>query len=414
MLRGSALQRDIENGVILDAPRRLIDGNEVKPLLVSNSCFDLNSWLMTPYTQTPPITAAQNNFNSALSSAREKIVQAFGLLRGRWRCLLETMKEDTLRVPTTVIACCVLHNLCLEMEDDATIEPVFIHNDVDFDVEDSDDLPITSEGGKQLRETIRQYLDTYGYEQIVQLMEAHYFTSSTFQTAISDSSKTKTTLGDTLTGGKCHNVHFNNYYSGAASKDIKAHLLKIENQLAKLEKKIEALTENKTTPPVMKNCADLYKSGQRVSGVYTVDPDGSGSFDVFCDQKSAGGGWTVFQKRLDGSVDFNNRGWADFKRGFGNLNGEFWLGLDKIHRLTKTKSRLRVELEDTQGKTAYAEYDMFSVSSERNKYRLGLGNYTVKCIQSVYLSILARIVITNKHIIAILRFSTPPAFANQM
>lgn len=181
---------------------------------------------------------------------------------------------------------------------------------------------------------------------------------------------------DNSTSSKCHNVHFNNYYSGPASKDIKAHLLKIENQLAKLEKKIDALTENKTTPPVMKNCAELYKSGERVSGVYTVDPDGSGSFDVFCDQKSAGGGWTVFQKRLDGSVDFNNRGWADFKRGFGNLNGEFWLGLDKIHRLTKTKSRLRVELEDTQGKTAYAEYDMFSVSSERNKYRLGLGKYT--------------------------------------
>lgn len=126
----------------------------------------------------------------------------------------------------------------------------------------------------------------------------------------------------------------------------------------------------------MKNCAELYESGERVSGVYTIDPDGLGSFDVFCDQNSARGGWTVFQKRLDGSVDFINRDWADFKRGFGNLNGEFWLGLDKIHRLTKTKSRLRVELEDTQGKTAYAEYDMFSVSSERNKYRLGLGKYT--------------------------------------
>ncbi|CAH3040171.1 unnamed protein product [Pocillopora meandrina] len=47
-----------------------------------------------------------------------------------------------------------------------------------------------------------------------------------------------------------------------------------------------------------------------------------------------------------------------------------------MHRLTKTKSRLRVELEDTRGKTAYAEYDMFSVSSERNKYRLRLGIYT--------------------------------------
>ena len=129
----------------------------------------------------------------------------------------------------------------------------------------------------------------------------------------------------------------------------------------------------------MKNCAELYKSGKRVTGVYTIDPDGLGAFDVFCDQKSVGGGWTLFQKRFDGSVDFNNRGWADFRRGFGNLNGEFWLGLDKVHRLTKIKSGLRVELEDTQGKTAYAEYDMFSVSTERNKYRLGLGKYTGEC-----------------------------------
>ena len=127
--------------------------------------------------------------------------------------------------------------------------------------------------------------------------------------------------------------------------------------------------------PIGKNCAELYKSGQRISGVYTIDPDGSGAFDVFCDQTTAGGGWTVFQKRMDGSVDFY-RGWADYKNGFGNLNGEFWLGLDKIHRLTNTKNRLRVDLEDTTGKTAYAEYDMFAVTSERTKYQLSLGTYS--------------------------------------
>ena len=119
----------------------------------------------------------------------------------------------------------------------------------------------------------------------------------------------------------------------------------------------------------------MYKSGEKISGVYTIDPDGAGAFDVFCDQKTAGGGWTVFQKRLDGSVDFY-RGWADYKRGFGNLNGEFWLGLDKIHRLTKTKSKLRVDLEDTTGKTAYAEYDMFAVTSEKVNYQLSLGAYS--------------------------------------
>ena len=127
----------------------------------------------------------------------------------------------------------------------------------------------------------------------------------------------------------------------------------------------------------MVNCAELYKSGEKISGVYTIDPDGEGAFDVFCDQKTAGGGWTVFQKRLDGSVDFY-RGWADYKRGFGNLNGEFWLGLDKIHRLTKTKNKLRVDLEDTKGKTAYAEYDMFAVTSEKANYQLSLGAYSLK------------------------------------
>ena len=52
-----------------------------------------------------------------------------------------------------------------------------------------------------------------------------------------------------------------------------------------------------------KNCAELYKSGQRISGVYTTDPDGSGAFNIYCDHMTAGGGWTVIQKRMDGSVD---------------------------------------------------------------------------------------------------------------
>ena len=130
--------------------------------------------------------------------------------------------------------------------------------------------------------------------------------------------------------------------------------------------------------PHNKNCAELYKSGKTVSGVYTINPDGSsaGAFDVYCDQKTSGGGWTVFQKRLDGSVDFY-RGWNDYKKGFGNLNGEFWLGLVKINRLTSSdRYKLRVDLEDTEGKTAYAEYNLFAITSERTKYQLSLGGYS--------------------------------------
>ena len=128
---------------------------------------------------------------------------------------------------------------------------------------------------------------------------------------------------------------------------------------------------------VYKSCAEAYKSGVRISGVYKIDPDGLGDhFEVYCDQKTAGGGWTVFQKRRDGSVDFY-RNWDAYKRGFGNLNGEFWLGLDKIHRLTVSDSNtLRVDLEDNLGNTAFAEYSSFNVASEQAKYQLSLGKYS--------------------------------------
>ena len=125
-----------------------------------------------------------------------------------------------------------------------------------------------------------------------------------------------------------------------------------------------------------KNCTALLTAGRDADGVYAIDPDGQGTFDVFCDQTTAGGGWAVFQKRLDGSVNFY-RGWADYKQGFGSLSYEFWLGLDKIHRLTGQNSRkLRVELDDVDGNTVFAEYESFSVADEASKYQLGVAGYS--------------------------------------
>ena len=132
---------------------------------------------------------------------------------------------------------------------------------------------------------------------------------------------------------------------------------------------------------IYKSCFEVYKSGQKISGVYTINPDGLEDFGVYCDHKTAGGGWTVFQKRFDGSVDFY-RTWDFFKRGFGNLKGEFWLGLDKIHRLTVSgNNTLRVDLEDNLGNTAYAEYSLFTVASERENYQLNLGRYSPTGLQ---------------------------------
>ena len=120
---------------------------------------------------------------------------------------------------------------------------------------------------------------------------------------------------------------------------------------------------------------DLLAKGFRQDGVYFIDPDNQGPFQVFCDQTTNGGGWIVFQKRFDGSEDFY-RNWSDYKSGFGRLNGEFWLGNDKIHRLTNRHQELLVELEDFHNITAHAQYDYFSVDSEEDWYRLHVGAYS--------------------------------------
>ena len=125
-----------------------------------------------------------------------------------------------------------------------------------------------------------------------------------------------------------------------------------------------------------KDCSELLRSGQTQSGVYSFDPDGKGSFDVYCDMHTDGGGWTVFQRRQDGSVNFY-RGWNDYKSGFGNLTAEFWLGNDKIHRLTTSSaSSLRVDLEDWNGARAYAKYGGFNIGDEQAKYRLEVSSYS--------------------------------------
>ncbi|XP_028390964.1 ryncolin-1-like [Dendronephthya gigantea] len=124
------------------------------------------------------------------------------------------------------------------------------------------------------------------------------------------------------------------------------------------------------------SCTHYYKCGMRQDGVYTINPDGLGSFRVYCDMNTDRGGWTVFQRRQDGSKDFYLK-WSDYKAGFGDHYGEFWLGLDKIRRLSKSgQNVLRVDLMDFNGAERHAKYGTFSVADESDKYRLNIGSYS--------------------------------------
>ena len=89
-----------------------------------------------------------------------------------------------------------------------------------------------------------------------------------------------------------------------------------------------------------------------------------------------GGGWTVFQRRESGYVDFY-RNWTDYEEGFGYLDHEFWLGLSKIHRLTEDATcTLRIDMGNAQGNRAYAKYSTFSIGDSSTDYTLTIAGHS--------------------------------------
>ncbi|XP_053551352.1 ficolin-1-B isoform X1 [Bombina bombina] len=124
-----------------------------------------------------------------------------------------------------------------------------------------------------------------------------------------------------------------------------------------------------------KNCKELLDQGAYQNGWYTIYPPQNYPMTVLCDMETDGGGWIVFQRRMDGSVDFY-RDWNSYKRGFGNQWSEFWLGNDKIHVLTSNGTfELRVDLADFDNITAHALYTNFSITGESQNYTLHLGSF---------------------------------------
>ncbi|CAK6974480.1 angiopoietin-4 [Scomber scombrus] len=133
------------------------------------------------------------------------------------------------------------------------------------------------------------------------------------------------------------------------------------------------------SPPrtqMWRDCADAYKAGHTVSGLYHVYiGNRTEPVQVYCDMETSGGGWTVFQRRFNGSVDFQ-RSWREYKMGFGDVFGEHWLGNEVLYLLTsQSQYSLRIELKDWEGNVAHAQYDRFTLASERQQYRLYLRGY---------------------------------------
>ncbi|XP_071206910.1 tenascin isoform X6 [Salvelinus alpinus] len=126
-----------------------------------------------------------------------------------------------------------------------------------------------------------------------------------------------------------------------------------------------------------KDCSQALLNGDTISGTYNIYLGGEESqpIQVYCDMITDGGGWMVFLRRQNGNLEFF-RNWKNYTGGFGDMNDEFWFGLANLHKMTASgQYELRVDLRDN-GKSAYAQYDKFTIAEPRSRYKLYLGKYS--------------------------------------
>ncbi|XP_071838666.1 fibrinogen-like protein 1 [Apostichopus japonicus] len=173
-------------------------------------------------------------------------------------------------------------------------------------------------------------------------------------------------IGCSVTTPRIENIYMSN---------VDIEYVTMKNLIDQIESKIDQAglqetVEYDTDHP--KDCSEI--TGE--SGVYTVKPiEGSKPFTVYCDMETDGGGWTVIQRRTDGSTGFN-RGWVDYRKGFGSKNLDYWMGNENLFWMTaQDHYELRVELQDFQDAIRLAIYDRFKVGDEGTRYKLLIGSY---------------------------------------
>lgn len=148
-------------------------------------------------------------------------------------------------------------------------------------------------------------------------------------------------------------------------------------------KKVQCIRDN----VIPNDCTSLHNINCGLpSGLYTIKLPFLNHVTVFCDMEKDGGGWTVFQRRKDGSEDFN-RTWTEYKNGFGDLRSEFWLGNDKLHHLLSQGTyEMRIDMEDFDNQTRYVKYTSFNVGDESTKYTVTISGFSgnvVECLITV-------------------------------
>ena len=112
VLGNSTVYQKGEDGTLFPDCKKVISGTEIPIVILGDPAYPLLPWLMKPYLDNGHLSREQRTFNYRLSRARVVVEDAYGRLKGRWRCLSKRNDADVSDLPELVAACCVLHNIC--------------------------------------------------------------------------------------------------------------------------------------------------------------------------------------------------------------------------------------------------------------------------------------------------------------
>lgn len=116
IFQSTDLWRQIHEGDYIPDVGKQVVNCTIPPLVLGDSAFPLETWLMKPYTSAV-LTPQQHYFNYRLSRARMVTECAYGQLKGRWRVLLRKCESSRDEVRSASLACIVLHNVCIAQGD---------------------------------------------------------------------------------------------------------------------------------------------------------------------------------------------------------------------------------------------------------------------------------------------------------
>lgn len=172
---------------------------------------------------------------------------------------------------------------------------------------------------------------------------------------------------ESVTQHKIELLQSSNEQQSQEIAELNARVSLNADKASKCEKDaLKVIEQNK----IIKSCG--------AKGVHKVKFSNDSPFEVLCNSDIAGPGWTVIQQRIRGGVDFY-RNWTEYRNGFGEFwDGDFFVGLEKIHRLTiEQPHELYISMQRFDGSTFYARYDQFAISSEDDQYTISkLGTFS--------------------------------------